>query len=295
MIILPDQKIYADLTFIINFVMDFCILWATAKLAGIKIVYKRLIIASIIGGLYAVGYLLPDMSQWYTLPLKIIFSCLLIILALWPKGWEEFKKAFLYFYAINFTVAGATIGISYLFHTNTQAATYSYLWLLGGILCAITIGIAGEKYFVKKVIPNLLRFNVKLKFGDLICNGEGFLDTGNGLRDPITNKPVVVAEYRLIKGCLPDDFINVLEKSNNETDMLEALADTSWASRIRLIPFTSIGKKHGLLVGVRADEILVETGDMDLVHKNVVVGIYKDILCAEGQYQMLIPSEIVQN
>lgn len=289
-----EPTVYADLTFLINFVMDFCILWATAKLSNIKISYPRIFLASSLGGIYAVGYLFVDLASWYSLPMKLIVSALLIIFGLWPHGWQEFKKALLYFYGISFIVAGATIASSFLFYSNQYVFSFSYMWLLGGVFCALLIGIYGEKYLTQRVIPNLLKFKVSLKFAELSCEGEGFLDTGNGLRDPLTNRPVLVAEYSLIKTCLPEDLKQVMDTFVNEDEMLDKLTRSSWASRLRLIPFSSIGKRNGLLVGVRADEVTVNNGNTSTLHKNIIVGIYLDKLSNEGSYQMLIPSEIIQ-
>lgn len=287
--------VYADLTFVINFVMDFCILWATGKLSGIKISYPRLFVASTLGGIYAVGYLFAEMAFLYSLPMKVIFSALIIILGLWPRNWSNFKKALLYFYGISFLVAGATIATSFLFHSNQYTFSFSYMWLLGGIFCALLIGIYGEKYLSQRIIPNLLKFRVHLKFAGLSCEGEGFLDTGNGLRDPLTNKPVLVAEYNLIRTCLPEDIKRVMDNSISEEEMLDQLIRSSWATRLRLIPFTSIGKRNGLLIGIRADEVKLNNGNNTILHKNIIVGIYLDKISNEGSYQMLIPSEIIQS
>jgi stage II sporulation protein GA (sporulation sigma-E factor processing peptidase) len=273
--------------------MDFLILWATGKLAGIKVVYYRIFAVSVLGGIYAVGYLFPQMAWCYSFPLKILFSCLLIYLGLKPQKWEEVKIGFLYFYGISFAVAGATIGSSYLFN-NHSTVSFSYIYLLGGIFCALFIGIQGEKFFHEQIIPALLKYQVKMKFGDNTCSGNGFLDTGNGLHDPLTKRPVVVAEYKLLKNILPEDFKLVLETIENENEVLDALARSSWAYRLRLIPFTSIGRKNGLLIGVRADEIEVNAGKKNFSHKNMVVGIYRDSLCSNGDYQMLISSEILK-
>jgi stage II sporulation protein GA (sporulation sigma-E factor processing peptidase) len=287
-------EVYVDLVFFLNFIMDFLILWATARLAGIKVVYSRIGIAAFLGGVYAVAYIIPVLDFCYSLPAKIIFSCLLLLLAVRPRTIAEFKKAFLYFYAINFTVAGATIASSYLFNTHLTDGSFSYLWLVAGVVCTVLIGIYGEKYLRKNVIPQLLKFGVELRFNKKSCYGKGFLDTGNGLRDPLTNRPVVVAEYGFLRECLPDDLKTAMESSKDDNDMLDALTRSIWASRLRLIPFSSIGKKNGILVGVRADEILLNLGEKNVLHKNMVVGIYKDQLSPEGNYQMLIPAEIVE-
>lgn len=286
--------IYADITFLVNFIMDFFILWATAKLAQVRIFYPRIFISAVIGGVYSVGYLFPTMSSLYSVYMKILVSCLLLVIGLFPGSLNEFKKIFLYFYGISFMAAGATIALSYMGADNTKSNSFSYLYLLGGIFCIVLIGKYGSIYLGNKIIPKLLGFPVKLRFGKNYCSGQGFLDTGNSLRDPLTNKPVLIAEYQFIKDYLPQDFRNIIEEDIDENVMLEKLVHSSLANRLRLIPFTSIGKKKGILVGIRVDEIIVEVGKDFLSYKDMVVGIYKDSLNLEGNYKMLIPAEIVQ-
>ncbi len=289
-------EVYADLSFAINFIMDFCILWATAKLSGSRVVYKRIILASFLGGIYALAYLIPGMEFYFSLPFKILFSCLMLVIALYPQSWVEFKKAFLYFYLINFMVAGASIAIAYLLADSRGSSYIPYLWLLGAVLTALAIGIFGQRYLLRQVMPSLLRFDVELKFNhNNLCQGKGFLDTGNNLRDPITNRPVVVAEYQFLKNCLPEDLREMLDVRQDEDSILDAITGCSWAKRLRLIPFSSIGKKNGILLGVRADEIVVKNGSKDLYHQDMVVGIYREKLSPQGEYQFLIPAEIFEN
>ncbi len=181
---MTEPKVYADLTFLINFTMDFLILWATARFSRIAVSYRRLLMAAFLGGIYGVGYLLAALACLYTFPAKIICSFLLLFIALWPIGWQEFKKALLSFYGISFAVAGATLAIAYLRQNADASVSWSYLYLLGGIVCALFIGIYGEKYLNQSIIPALLKYQVSLRFDKFFCTGEGFLDTGNGLRDP---------------------------------------------------------------------------------------------------------------
>ena len=288
------SRVYADITFLVNFIMDFLILWVTVRLTGIPVSYIRIVIAAGLGGIYAVGYLFPELSFWYSLPLKVLFSVFLVIVAVLPRTWKDLAKSMLLFYGINFLVAGASLGFSYLVQSSYQF-DYSYWWLLAGISCALLLGIYGKSWFNERILPQLLKFPVQLTFGGNRCSGQGFVDTGNGLRDPLTNRPVIIAEYQLLKDCLPADFQSALEDSCNQEEMLDRLSQSSWANRLRLIPFTSIGKKNGLLVGIRADAIRVGLGNNSIKHSNMVVGIYQDKLSPEEHYQLLIPLEILNN
>ena len=291
---MEQPKVYADVSFLINFSMDFMILWATAKLSGTPVKYKRFMGVAILGGIYGAAYLVPELSFWYSLPIKIIFSFLMILLALSPRGWQEFKKNLINFYAVSFCMAGATIAVSCLVVKGNQGLSFYYWCLLGGIGCALFLGKQAGKYLSQKILPALLKYRVELHFGKKTCTGEGFLDTGNSLRDPITKSPVVVAEYDLVKECFPDDCKAAMENYDDENDLLQALSNSSWANRLRLIPYSSIGQKNGLMVGFRCDAMVVDPGQIHLLYKNMVVGIYQDQLSVADRYQLLIPAEILQ-
>lgn len=289
---MTEPVVYADLTFLSNFTMDLIILWATAKFSRHAVSWPRLLLASILGGIYGTGYLYKELAVLYSLPAKTLCSVLLIIFAMWPLGWQDFKKVILIFYGISLAAAGAAIAAAY---AGQDAGHFSWTWLclLVGMACAAFIGVYGEKYIKQSLLPALLMYQVSMRFDQSFCNGEGFLDTGNGLRDPVTRRPIVVAEYDLLKSCLPDDFKNAMENHQDENERLEAISMSTWGNRMRLIPFSSIGKKNGLLIGVRCDEMVVRMGKKEVLHKNLVVGIYPHKLSKEDSYQLLIPSEVV--
>ncbi len=291
---MDQPKVYVDVTFLVNFTMDYVILWATAKLTGKAADYWRFTIVAILGGIYGVGSLFPHTGIFYSLPAKIIISILFVIVAFPPRTWQEFKETLLVFYGTSFVAAGATIALAYQVKRYNSIGSFSYWWLSAGVICAVLLANQGEKYLSQRLIPALLKYRIELHFGARVCQGEGFLDTGNHLRDPLTKRPVIVAEYSLIKDCIPTDCQAALENFKEQNDLLEALSESSWANRLRLIPFSSIGQKSGMMVGFRCDEIMIDPDQRKVLHKNLVVGIYLDKLANEDDYQLLIPSEILQ-
>ena len=54
--------IYADVLFLLNFLLDFALLWASGRFLRFKIKYWRLFLASLIGALYGVGILIPGLE-----------------------------------------------------------------------------------------------------------------------------------------------------------------------------------------------------------------------------------------
>jgi stage II sporulation protein GA (sporulation sigma-E factor processing peptidase) len=78
---MSQTPVYIDVILVVNLVMDFLVLWATGKLAGVRIVYRRLLAASVLGAVYSVGSVFSDLSPWYDFPVKVIISGLIVILA----------------------------------------------------------------------------------------------------------------------------------------------------------------------------------------------------------------------
>ena len=287
-----EASIYADLTFLINFIMDFIIFWAAAKLAGIVINWRRIFFGSFLGACYAVLYLYYEYVILFSLPGKFVFSVFLVLIVFPPPDWQYFKRIFFYFYVLSFTIAGASLAANYLLQSSIASSSIPYVALLGGAACAVLIVHYAEQYVAGNILPSLLHYEVELYFGQQVCRGKGFLDTGNGLRDPLSKRPVVVAEYETLKKCLPSDFQAAFEQCENEQELLDMLGKSCWAHRLRLIPFTSIGKRNGLLIGVRRDAVRLRSSKHSMVFKNIVVGIYREKL-SSGAYQMLIPADVL--
>ncbi|HPF20369.1 MAG TPA: sigma-E processing peptidase SpoIIGA [Syntrophomonas sp.] len=290
---MSDNKVYADLTFLLNVSMDFLLLWLTARLCHLSIAYRRLLLAACLGGFYGVGQLISAGSILYTLPAKLVVSCLLLLVACPSKAWAQFGKAFMVFYGLSFITAGASLAAASLVPTG-EDASWSMYYLVAGVSALISIAIFAERFFRQTLLPVLLKYQVRLCFDNKCCRGQGFLDTGNGLRDPLTHRPIVVAEFALVQSCLPEEICCAMEDDLNEEQRLEALSHSQWGNRVRLIPFSSLGKKNGMLIGLRCDELGIRVGQREMLHKNLVVAIYPYKLSANGDYQLLIPSEVVQ-
>ncbi len=291
---LTGTEVYADLSFIINLVMDAAILWTAARLAGLDFKWGRLLMAALAGAVYAVGFLFFPDHFCYSFPAKVLLSFILILLAFYPCSWGDVKKAFLYFYLISFVAAGAITGLPYLVMGMGQESI-DFLWIAAGLGLALWAGWQGQKLFFTRVIPKILNFMVHIRFDQQEFCGQGFLDTGNMLRDPLTDAPVLIAEYKWLKQYLPRDLHAIFDNPADETDLLGLAASSSWAGRMRVIPFSSVGRQNGLLLGVRADEIKLDLGHEYICCKNLIIAIYRERLSPDGRYQLLIPAEIVQN
>ena len=138
----------------------------------------------------------------------------------------------------------------------------------------------------------------KLNAEDIFCNLKVFnngkeqkvramIDTGNLLKDPITNSPVIIVEKNSLKNILPEEILeNTGKIINGEYEFSEEYL--KYASKFRVLPFSSLGKQNGMLLGFKVDKIEAEINDEEIMRDDVIIGIYDKKLSNKGNYESLI-------
>lgn len=120
------------------------------------------------------------------------------------------------------------------------------------------------------------------------------VDTGNMLKEPITNMPVVVVEHVLLYECIPEEILNNLENIiGGDFSNISEKTKSEYISKLKLIPFSSLGKQNGMLIGIKPDYIKIKTEEKENKIENVIIGIYNKSLTKKGEYQALIGMELI--
>ena len=186
------MKVYIDLLFIFNCWIDFCLL------IMVKLTLRRvnkmfsLIIASFFGGLTTFCIFI-NINYIILFVIKIILSLLLVIIAFGYKDISYTFKNFIYLLMYGIILGGLA---SYLkINSNNK-----YLYIISVII--MTPIMCFLYYFQNKKIKKIynLYYDVKILFDDKFLDLCGFLDSGNSLKDPITNKYIIIVNKNKIKG-----------------------------------------------------------------------------------------------
>ena len=174
------MKIYIELVFILNVLLDYMILYGTKRLLNRDCYNYRIIISSIIGG-FSIIFLYIKVSSFILLFFKIIISIIMNLIAFGRK--EVFKNTF-YFYLISIILGGT------LYLINIKTSFYeNIIYLIFMFICILIIFIKEYKKYKfniqdsYEVIVDVLNHTYKFK---------GFIDTGNSLKSPISNKGVIL-------------------------------------------------------------------------------------------------------
>lgn len=296
--------IYLDVFFLINFLMDLAILWATSKLGHFETSRGRLLLASLWGSTYTLTLFFPQVHWLLTFGIKFAFSLVMVAIAFKFVSWKRFFITTGYFYLVSFTAAGVILGMTYYFEQSPlsyQAVNGIYLgqlpypWLLTGLAATMVVGRLGGGYLKKSFLSSLSQVPVVIRFGSQLISVKALVDTGNHLKDPLTQHPVMVVEYGVLKEILPETIQEVYESGQESCldERLWTIQDSWWMRRLRLIPFSSVSNKSGMLLGLRPDLVFIQLEGKLVEVKDVVVAICNKTLSSQGTYRALLHLDMV--
>lgn len=299
--------IYPDIAFAVSLLMNGLILWGTARINKITAGKTRIIAGAAVGALYSFAAAFPTLEFLHGVLPKILCSVAMFAVSFAPVNLKKFFSSLVVFYIVSFALGGFFIGVLYFLKSTPF---YQYIgdisnlaasYFLPGLI--ITVGgyvlltrFAG-RLFQKKIAQNMFRVPMKVLFGESHIEVDALVDTGNQLQDPLSQIPVVVVEYNVLKDIFPAEIQSVFENTGDPDLMqiLNSLSGTSWSTRFRVIPFTSLGRENGLLIGFRPDRIEVSNGDKQVCTRDVIVGIYQKNLSPEGDYRALLHPDVLDN
>ncbi len=185
------MKIYLDLLILLNFTIDFLLLLTVSFTLKRKTNLLRIFLAALIGEI-SLLYLFVPMNEIILFIFKIFISLIMVIVAF---KYENFKYTFnncLYLFMTSFILGG------FLFYLKNEFNNNYYIFLL---LISPLILIVYLK--TQKKLENNYQFYFQTKIvfknnKEIILSS--FLDTGNKLVDPITNKGIILVEKDILDG-----------------------------------------------------------------------------------------------
>jgi stage II sporulation protein GA (sporulation sigma-E factor processing peptidase) len=300
-------EIYLDIVILENIVINYLILMATGRFSKNKADPLRLLLGSILGTAYlVVMILMPDMKVYTTILSKLLLSVTMVAVTFSFMKLSAFLRTIVMFYATTFLFAGAGFALMFfnrewgIMRNGVLMTTVPFLgtkWseLLLGFAVAFIILRVVWSTIQSKFLREKLLVRLMISFDKKAIELYALVDTGNSLHDPLTDMPVVVVEFTAIKGLLPEDIKCIFE--NNLDDDLNritaAISSSDWFSRFRLIPFTSLGKENGMLIGFRPDFIEIANEEEKIGVQDVIVGIYNRALSKNEQYKALLNPELM--
>ena len=285
------MTIYVDIVLIENIIMNYIILFSVGYIAKIKISHIRIIIASLIGAIYAILAYSQVLQIYGSIILKIILSMSMVFIAYNPKNIIGMFKELILFYLVSFALGGCAFALLYIvkpqeifMQNGVYIGTYPIkIILLAGIL-GFTITYLSFKLVKNKISKKELIYRIEIEIENKKIQTDVILDTGNMLKDPINKNPVILIEKEKLYEILP---IYILGENEKEYEL-------EYRKRLRIIPFTSVGKQKGMMIGIKADEVKIFTDIDEIINKDAIICPYERKFSKSDKYFGLIGLDILE-
>lgn len=293
------MTIYVDIVLLENLCMNYIILFGTAYIIKIKVRHLRILLASLIGAIYAVLAYAGIFPIYANLITKIILSICMTYIAFNPKKLKGLIKELIVFYLVSFALGGCAFALLYIVRpqdifmkNGVYIGTYPLkIALLGGIT-GFVITYVAIKIVKTRITKNEIIYKAKIEIENQELEINVLLDTGNMLKDPISDDAVIMIEKNRLYKIVPKELLDNMNKFlGGEFENAESL---EYKKRIRFIPFTSVGKQNGMLLGIKADLVKIITDVDEIINEKAIIGVYEKTFSKSGKYSGLIGLDILE-
>lgn len=220
--------IYIDELIILNFIIDFLILKTTSKILKLNVTTLRIILSSLFGEI-SLLYLFVNLNNLELTIFKLLIGVIMNLIAFSYNDLKEFIKRLIYFYMFSFFLGGT------LYYLKIESLVkYQYYLLLIPIIMNIL------KYFtynLKNIISLRHKVTIYLKNGKVLYL-NGYMDTGNTLKEPYSNKNVII-----INKNINENFFLVPFKTIDNSSLIKCF-------KPKKVYIDGFGERKDIVVGI---------------------------------------------
>ena len=302
-------EVYPDIIFILNLIIDFILLFLLKKVNRKRCKVIRLLAGAAVGSLFAVMVsIFPMMNSIIRVLIMNVFAAILMIIVSFGRmKIPELIKQVIVLYLITLFAGGLLNSLYY--YTNIRErlikignslifSNLSSWYVLVMIVCLIPLTYAILWFLRWYQSEKRETYDVELIFKEHSVHTKGLMDTGNCLYDPVFRKPVMVMEDIVIQELLPCEVYeeieaakHCLDRDSSNQEMIPR--DNDNLVRLRFIPYQSIGKQKGMMLGLMLDKVLIHTGRETICNEKVTAAICDNHLSTKDDYHVILHKELL--
>ena len=287
------QTIYIDILICVNLFINYFTLRATSKFLYIKSNKIKMILAALLGAIYSLYILLPFKNIFSSMTVKFLMSVTIILVAFGLQNKKNLIKCIVCFYSINFAFSGCILALWFIFRPDGLVVNNGMVYFNISPLVLIILTVLSytliniiNKFIGKQENTSLYKkIHISIANQKIILNAK--IDTGNNLKEPFSNLPVIVVNKGKIDSIIPKD-IQLLTAQ----DILNPEKIKNTSIKLRVVPFRTISSE-GILPAFKPDYIIIYDNNNNEIKKEVYIAICKEGIL-DPKYDALINPEILK-
>lgn len=234
--------IYADILIITNIYANFFLLKATSRLTHYPLRNEKCIVGALIGSLFSLIILLPELNTFTLLAVRIISAVIMVILSFNGQSKRELYRTGLIFFFVSFLFAGTEYAFSLLDNGKHMVWHNSVLYINISLLTLVISTAAA--YAALCLFRRFLDGNGDFDgdYSVIIMNGrkqisvKAICDTGNNLTDQFSGKPVIVCGKSSVSPLFEEKTLACAMSCTSPESASETVNLKGW----RVIPFSTV-------------------------------------------------------
>lgn len=261
-------EVYVDTLFLVNFVMNLYVLLLTDISVGRTATRLRIVGAAALGALIYLSGLVSGLPAFCKLFLQIGGSTVLMMkTAFRPGSLQGYIKLLENMLTYSFLLGGG-LYLLWRYINGLWEYTIGMVFVMGmGGIFFLFFSYLAER----KKERGFCRVTLISETGTVSV--KALLDTGNGLTEPISQRPVSVTNSAVLEKLWPEGMPELF----------------------RAIPYHSIGKAGGIMKGYRIEKMIVEQEGIPCCCENVYVAAGEETVSVKGKYEMILNPSVLQS
>ncbi len=259
-------EVYLDTIFLIQFVMNYCVLMLTASVMRLITSRLRIILAALIGALGSCFMFLPMGNMGYA-KFLIFFLAVIVMMtriAFCVRGLRHYLCMLLSITAAVFLLGGMSQRFMTLLGNGAPVAVWLFFILL--VYAIMQHTLYQYRRHKSLFVPVTISFEDANKVRNKI-SVVALLDTGNRLREETTGKAVCILE----EGVVMPEMSEVYE-----------------------VTYHSLGNESAQMKAQVIPEMIIHTRVGDIKNKEVMLALYPGKISKKGAYHMILHPEYMK-
>ena len=263
------KSVYIDVLLTVNVFIDFILILCTKKALCINTSFKKMLLASLLGGAQSLIALLPPLPFIVNIPIDILSAAAIVFCAFGKCPFKSFVKRTAVFLSLSFSFCGIMLFLYNAFRPKGMEVYNDIVYF--NISPVLLIILTLVCYYILKLTKILTKggsgsgvCKVEIKVNEQSYFFSAKIDTGCNLIEPFSGDYVIVAEQNIFDDYVPDE------------------------TKTRIIPFESLGG-NGIIKGFPPDEVKIDGKE---IGKNIYIGICNDVL--KGDVKAIVPYDLIK-
>ncbi|MBU5590920.1 sigma-E processing peptidase SpoIIGA [Clostridium sp. MSJ-4] len=188
--------VYLDVLIIENFIVNLFLIFITSDTLRVKVKVVNAIIAAVVATSYLFVMFVPKLSAFNSIYIKIPLVIVFMVVSFARLDLAFILKASIVYIIYSMILSGLCffIGINNInfIDSKNPLDSFSYKYILMAIMILYIILNRTIGFIRDRAIVDNLIYSIEVVHEGKIKGFKGFLDTGNELREPVTNLPVII-------------------------------------------------------------------------------------------------------